>query len=281
MTNPNGPRSYDDLERGAADVLEAMRLASRLLRALAPLASEMRELQTSLVQLQEATQWQLPAGPALPPGNAPPAEAEHDEPAAPVAESPIPDTVPPAPLSATVPEAPEPAAAWQRRGPEAPPPPSPEPDPSAATPAPPAQHDALRARPEPEAEPERAPTLSPTVEAIRPAPAPVAAPAETLPPESPRPTQAARRRTVSVTVTRGEGPLDLVRVHGALDGLPGVTGLALASYTRGRANILLDTDRAPEDLAVRDALLQAFPEGVDGEWVGDNEYVATIGAHAA
>jgi hypothetical protein len=82
---------------------------------------------------------------------------------------------------------------------------------------------------------------------------------------------------VSVTVTRSEGPLDLVRVHGALDGLPGVTGLALASYTRGRANILLDTERPRDELAVRDALIAAFPEGVSGEWVSDTEYLATIG----
>lgn len=87
-----------------------------------------------------------------------------------------------------------------------------------------------------------------------------------------------RKRTVSVTVTRADGPLDLVKVHSALDQIPGVSGLALASYTRGRAAILLDTERQQEDLPLREALLAAFPEGVSGRWVAEGEYLATIGA---
>jgi hypothetical protein len=83
---------------------------------------------------------------------------------------------------------------------------------------------------------------------------------------------------VTVTVSRAEGPLDLVRVHGALDAVEGITGLALASYTRGRAVILLDTDRLPDELALDEALRAAFPEGVQGRWLGAAEYLATIGA---
>ena len=44
-----------------------MRLAARLLRALAPMAIEMRELQGALAQLQEAVSVG-PAAPALPAG---------------------------------------------------------------------------------------------------------------------------------------------------------------------------------------------------------------------
>src|SRR5215210_9263446 len=98
MTNPAGPRGFDNLERGAADVLEAMRLAGRLLRALAPLATEMRELQVALGELQQATQWQLPPGPprgtdsAISPAvSLPPLPAVEPEPAP---EPAIPDAVP-------------------------------------------------------------------------------------------------------------------------------------------------------------------------------------------
>jgi hypothetical protein len=86
-----------------------------------------------------------------------------------------------------------------------------------------------------------------------------------------------RSRTITVTVSRAEGPLDLVRVHGALDTVEGIGGLALASYTRGRAVILLDSDRAPDGLGIGEALQSAFPEGVAGRWLGPNEYLATIG----
>jgi hypothetical protein len=91
------------------------------------------------------------------------------------------------------------------------------------------------------------------------------------------PSQQQRSRTITVTVSRAEGPLDLVRVHGALDAVDGISGLALASYTRGRAVILLESERAPEELRLEDALRVAFPEGVSGRWLGPNEYLATIG----
>jgi len=68
-----------------------------------------------------------------------------------------------------------------------------------------------------------------------------------------------------------------VRVHGALDAVEGISGLALASYTRGRAVILLESERTAEDLRLEDALRIAFPEGVSGRWLGPNEYLATIG----
>jgi hypothetical protein len=89
------------------------------------------------------------------------------------------------------------------------------------------------------------------------------------------------KRTVSVTVSRPEGSLDLVRVHGALESIPGVTGLALTSYTRGRAGILLETDRPPSALELDSALTAVFPEGVNGGWQGESEYVAVIGAREA
>lgn len=68
MSTPDGSRAFTDLERNTAEVVEAMRLAGRLLRALAPLATEMRELQGALLQLQDATQPALPE-PALTAGD--------------------------------------------------------------------------------------------------------------------------------------------------------------------------------------------------------------------
>ena len=55
MSSPDGVRAFADLERNTGEIVEAMRLTIRLLRALAPLAVEMRELQGALLQLQEAT----------------------------------------------------------------------------------------------------------------------------------------------------------------------------------------------------------------------------------
>src|SRR5581483_2836828 len=55
MSSPDGVRAFADLERNTGEIVEAMRLTIRLLRALAPLAVEMRELQGALAQLQEAT----------------------------------------------------------------------------------------------------------------------------------------------------------------------------------------------------------------------------------
>ena len=303
MATPHPPRGSDDLERGANDVLEAMRLAGRLLRALAPIAVEMRELQGALGQLQEATQWQqLPAGDhqvsvkPLGPGTQP-------DPMPAVAAPPAAVTAVPEPAPRETPARPNRANQTAREAaigqPESPPPvppkatpPVPDQRPAAgprpveatqtlpATPPPPSP---VRAVPPVTVSQPAAPlaeSLPPVLDAVPPAGGRVETPARSTEPvaAAARPIPTARRRTVSVTVTRTEGPLDLVRVHGALDGLPGVTGLALASYTRGRANILLDTDRAPDDLAVAEALRSAFPEGVSGEWMGDTEFVATIGA---
>lgn len=66
MSTPEGSRAFSELERNTSEVVEAMRLAGRLLRALAPLATEMRDLQGALLQLQEATQQPALPAPALP-----------------------------------------------------------------------------------------------------------------------------------------------------------------------------------------------------------------------
>lgn len=83
-------------------------------------------------------------------------------------------------------------------------------------------------------------------------------------------------RTISVIVSRTDGPLDLVRVHGAMHGMAGVRGVTLASYTRDRAVLLLDTDLPSATLPLVEQLAAAFPEGVNGEWLSDTEFVAAI-----
>lgn len=87
-------------------------------------------------------------------------------------------------------------------------------------------------------------------------------------------------RTISVTLVRTDGPLDLVPVHTVLSGMSGVTRLAVASYTRDRAVILLDTDRSQKELNLDDALKSVFPDGVRTEWKSDTEYLVTVGAEA-
>jgi hypothetical protein len=83
---------------------------------------------------------------------------------------------------------------------------------------------------------------------------------------------------VTVTVTRHDAPLDLVRVHGAFDGIEGVASLALVSYTRGRAVLQLDTDQPLDDLALERGLRAAFPEGVSTRRHGPNDVAVSIGA---
>lgn len=223
MTNTNHPRDYDELERNAAGAVEAIRTVTRLMRALAPVAAELRALQEAIVELQAAAQFET--WPRLGRG----AEAEPVPMAAVVAPTPLPE---PEATPAREPEPPPPVLSRQAPG-------TPAEAPSSVVPFP-----LTRAESETQT-----------------------APAE----------RASRMRTVTVTVSRAEGPLDLVRVHGALDAVEGISGLALASYTRGRAVILLDTDRSPDQLALDEALRAAFPEGVQARWLGPTEYLATIG----
>jgi hypothetical protein len=220
MTNPSDPRDYADLEQRAAGAIEAIRAAARLMRALAPVAAELRELQDAIAELQSAVQ---------PPPRQSLGSARTES-------LRVPPPTPPAHL-------PMPESSWKR---------------------------------------ESEPQWTRTPDAAEPRPSVL--PFPTARPETePRPSGAetagngGRPRTVTVTVSRTEGPLDLVRVHSALDAIDGVAGLALASYTRGRAVILIDTDRSPERLALADALREAFPEGVNGHWLGESEYLATIG----
>lgn len=197
MTNPTGPTDFTDLERSAADVADAMRLATRLLESIAPALEQLRALQDALAGVQAAA-----AGP-----------------------------------KPTLDSARAPAAAIASPRETAPP-----------------------------------PALKPSV-----LPFPTSRPeAAAQAPAAHEPSHPARR-TVAISVSRAEGPLDLVRVHSALEAIPGVSGLALTGYTRGRAGMLIETDRSPQELPLREALLAVFPEGVTGRWQGDSEFAAVIG----
>jgi hypothetical protein len=84
-------------------------------------------------------------------------------------------------------------------------------------------------------------------------------------------------RTVTVTVTREDSPLDLVRVHAALDQLEGVTSLTLVSYTRGRAVLQMEADRPIDELPLTEGLGAAFPEGVTAHQQGPDDILMAIG----
>jgi hypothetical protein len=228
-TGPHLPRDLDALERDAAGAIEAIRTAARLMRAIAPLAAELRALQEAMHDLQAVL-----------------GQPEDPRPLAAAQDTPLPAAPPAPPAPAPLP-APDPV--WTQ---------APEPPPAQPTEEHPAVPwsrpiEQLAARP-----------------AVVPFPTPRAGEEAGVRAEQ-------RSRTITVTVSRAEGPLDLVRVHGALDAVEGISGLALASYTRGRAVILLDSDRTPEQLGLYEALQAAFPEGVSGRWLGPNEFLATIG----
>lgn len=117
------------------------------------------------------------------------------------------------------------------------------------------------------------------VPAVRPAPAGDAAAAP--PDPQPVPLHPETRASVSVFVSRGDGPVDLVQVHHALAGLPHLGELTVASYTREQAELRLRADRAPRELQINEVLAAAFPEGVTGRWTGPAEYRARIGGGPA
>jgi hypothetical protein len=85
-------------------------------------------------------------------------------------------------------------------------------------------------------------------------------------------------RCITVTVTREDVPLDLVRVHSALDQVQGVTSLALLSYARGRAILQIETERPIDELPLAEGLRAAFPEGVTARRQGADALEMTIGA---
>jgi hypothetical protein len=101
---------------------------------------------------------------------------------------------------------------------------------------------------------------------------------ESAPLASNIPPAPAGMRTVSVIVSGTDGPLDLVRVHSAMDSLTGIRGVTLASYTRNHAVLLLETDLPSATLPLAEALMAAFAARVDGKWLSETDFVATIGA---
>ena len=84
-------------------------------------------------------------------------------------------------------------------------------------------------------------------------------------------------RTITVTVTREDAPLDLVRVHSALDQVQGVLSLALVSYTRGRAVLQIEGDRPIDEMRLTEGLRAAFPEGVTTHRQSPDDLVLSIG----
>ena len=89
---------------------------------------------------------------------------------------------------------------------------------------------------------------------------------------------AAQPQPVTVTIRSENGVLDLGHIYSALEAVPGVTGLALVSYTRGRAALRLDTGRAAADLPIADALGSVLEADVSIEQTGPDELSVTLGA---
>lgn len=83
-------------------------------------------------------------------------------------------------------------------------------------------------------------------------------------------------RLVTFTISNPTGTLDLSRVHRAIEAVPGVTGLVVTSYTRGRAQLLLNVAPDVMILPLADALADAFPAGVQTHWHSDTEFEATV-----
>lgn len=81
---------------------------------------------------------------------------------------------------------------------------------------------------------------------------------------------------VTLTVSARQGPLDLSRVHRAVESVPGITGLVVTSYTRGRAEFLLNVAPDAVALPLAEALTAAFPHGVDADWRSENAFDAVV-----
>lgn len=84
--------------------------------------------------------------------------------------------------------------------------------------------------------------------------------------------------SVAVIISGPRGPVDLARVHAALDGIDGVDNLRLGRYDRTGVVVYVETARNPSDLPLQEALSSVFAEGVTGRWSSPDEYLATVGA---
>jgi hypothetical protein len=113
----------------------------------------------------------------------------------------------------------------------------------------------------------------------RPATADVAGGGRLLCPPTPR--DGSLLGPVALTVERGDGPLDLARLHGALSGVAGVSSVALLSYARGRAHLRVECAAPVADAALLAGLAGAFPDAVTLDRSGPAELVARIGAAPA
>jgi hypothetical protein len=83
---------------------------------------------------------------------------------------------------------------------------------------------------------------------------------------------------IAVIISGPRGPVDLARVHAALDSMDGVANLRLGRYDRSGVVIYVETARSPSDLPIQQALSSVFAEGVTGRWATPDEYLATVGA---
>jgi hypothetical protein len=84
--------------------------------------------------------------------------------------------------------------------------------------------------------------------------------------------------SVAVVISGPRGPVDLARVHAALDSIAGVENLRLGRYDRTGVVVYVETSRNPSELPLQEALSAVFAEGVTGRWAAPDEYLATVGA---
>lgn len=84
--------------------------------------------------------------------------------------------------------------------------------------------------------------------------------------------------SIAVVISGPRGPVDLARVHAALDSIDGVENLRLGRYDRSGVVVYVETTRNPSDLPIQQALSSVFAEGVTGRWATPDEYLATVGA---
>jgi hypothetical protein len=84
--------------------------------------------------------------------------------------------------------------------------------------------------------------------------------------------------SIAVVISGPRGPVDLARVHAALDSIDGVDNLRLGRYDRSGVVVYVETARDPGELPLQQALNSVFAEGVRGEWATPEEYLVTVGA---
>jgi hypothetical protein len=81
---------------------------------------------------------------------------------------------------------------------------------------------------------------------------------------------------VQVTIARLNGPLEPVRIRRGLASLSGVRDVALVKRDQSRLTVTLDTDQAPHQLPISEALAVVFDQEVTGEWTSEGEFLAVI-----